>query len=134
MFPWEHRYFTETNNQAAWRALAKRLKHSNKHFNETVVKKRLVWHTISNTLNIHLPEMPEMSSHKRWPLWMFIGIAIYPEIHRNDEQAFNNMSEESENNNFIVKKSLRPVPSQGIVEQAKNMAALDPSEVTQETP
>ena len=37
--------------------------------------------------------------------------------------------------NFIVKKSLRPVLSQGKVEQAKkNMAALDPSEVTQETP
>ena len=37
---------------------------------------------------------------------------------------------------FIVKKkSLRPVPSQGMVEQAKkNMAASDPSEVTQETP
>ena len=36
--------------------------------------------------------------------------------------------------NFIVKKSLRPVPNQGKVEQAKNMVASDPSEVTQETP
>ena len=31
--------FTETNNQAAWRALAKWLKHSSKHSKETVVKK-----------------------------------------------------------------------------------------------
>ena len=44
------------------------------------------------------------------------------------------MSEESEKNKFIVKKSLRPVPSQSMVEQAKNMAASDPIEVTQETP
>ena len=57
--------FTEKNNQAAWRALVKWLKHSSKHSNETVVKKRRVWHAISSTLNIHLPETPEMSSHER---------------------------------------------------------------------
>ena len=34
---------------------------------------------------------------------------MYPAIHSYDEQAFDNMSEESENNNFIVKKSLQPV-------------------------
>ena len=45
---------------------------------------------------------------------------MYPAIHSYDEQAFDNMSEEREKNNFIVKKLLRPVPSQGKVEQAKN--------------
>ena len=43
------------------------------------------------------------------------------------------MSEESENNNCIIKKSLRPVPSQGMVEQAKKIAASDPSSVSQKT-
>ena len=37
------------------------------------------------------------------------------------------------NTNFIIKKLLRPVPSRSMVEQAINMAASDPSEVTQET-
>ena len=50
---------------------------------------------------------------------MFISIAIHPAIRSSDEQAFDNMSEESENNNFIVKKSLWPVPSRCQVEQAK---------------
>ena len=36
--------------------------------------------------------------------------------------------------NFIVKKLLRPVPSQGMVEEAKNMVASDPSKVTQDMP
>ena len=44
---------------------------------------------------------------------------MYPVIRSYDEQAFDNMSEKSEKNNFIMKKSLRPVPSQGVVEQAK---------------
>ena len=44
---------------------------------------------------------------------------MYTAIHSYDEQAFDNMSEESEEKNFIVKKSLRPVPSRGLVEQAK---------------
>ena len=57
--------FPETNNQAAWRALVKWLKHSSKHSNKTVVMKRLVWHAISNTLNVHLPETHKMSSHER---------------------------------------------------------------------
>ena len=63
---------------------------------------------------------------------MFISTAIYPAIHSYDkEQAFDNMSEESEKPNFIVKKSLRPVPSQSMVEQAKkHLAASDPGEVT----
>ena len=52
------------------------------------------------------------------PLRLFISIAIYPEICRYDDQAFDDMSEESGKKN-IVKKQLWPVPSQGIVEQAK---------------
>ena len=51
---------------------------------------------------------------------MFISTAIYPAIRSDDEQTFVNMSEESEKRNFIIKKSLQPVPSQGMVEQAKN--------------
>ena len=45
--------------------------------------------------------------------------AIYPAIRSYDEQAFHNMSEESGKKNFIMMKSLWPVPSQGMVEQAK---------------
>jgi len=63
---------------------------------------------------------------------VFISIAIYPAIRIYDEQAFDNMSEESEKNNFVIQKLLRPVTSQGMVEQAKKMASPDPSEVTQE--
>ena len=44
---------------------------------------------------------------------------MYAAICSDDERAFANKSEESDKKNFIVKKSLRPVPSQGIVEQAK---------------
>ena len=56
---------------------------------------------------------------------MFISIAIYPAIRSYDEQAFE-MSEESENNNFIVKKSLQPVPSHGMIEQAKKHGSFRP--------
>ena len=59
---------------------------------------------------------------------------MYPVIRSYDEQSFNNMSEESWKKNFIVKKSLQSVPSQSMVEQAKNMAASDSGEVTQEMP
>ena len=59
---------------------------------------------------------------------------MYPAICSYDEQAFDNMSEESEKNNFIVKKLLQPVPSQGMLEQAKNMAALTPTMLNQDTP
>ena len=44
---------------------------------------------------------------------------MYPAIRSCDEQAFDNMSKESEKKNFIMKKSLSPVPSAGMVEQAK---------------
>ena len=61
---------------------------------------------------------------------------MHPAIRMYDERGLDNMSEESEKKNFIVKKSLQPVPSQGKVRlsRPKNMAASDPSEVTQETP
>ena len=45
-----------------------------------------------------------------------MSITMYPAIRSYDEQAFDNVSEESENNNFITKKSLQPVTSQGMVE------------------
>ena len=51
---------------------------------------------------------------------------MYPAIRSYDEQAFDNMSEESENNNFIVKTSLQPVPSQGVDEQAKKHGSFRP--------
>ena len=60
--------------------------------------------------------------------------AMYTESRSYDEQAFDNMSEESERKNLIVKKSLRPVPIQGVVEEAKKVAASDPKEITQEKP
>ena len=56
---------------------------------------------------------------------MFISIVMYPAICWCEDQAFDDMSEESGEKkyifeHFIVKKALRSVPSQGIVEQAKN--------------
>ena len=62
-------------------------------------------------------------SHKRWLLWAFISTAMYLSICRYDDQAFDDINEENEKKkkNFIVKKSLQPVPNQGIVEQAKKM-------------
>ena len=50
---------------------------------------------------------------------MIISIAMYPAICRADDQAFDDRSEESEEKNFIVKKLLLPVPSQGMDEQTK---------------
>ena len=52
---------------------------------------------------------------------------MYPAIRSDDEQAFDNMSEESEKKkNFIIKKSFWPVPSQGMVEQAKKHGGFIP--------
>ena len=48
------------------------------------------------------------------------------ELCSSDEQAFDYMSEESENNNFFDKKSLRPVPSQDKVEQARKHGSFRP--------
>ena len=54
---------------------------------------------------------------------------MYPVINRYDDQAFDNMSEESESNTFVVKKSLWPFQTQGIVEQAEQNGKLNASEV-----
>ena len=51
----------------------------------------------------------------------FKSIAMHPAICMYDDQAFDDMSEESEKKLIIIKKSLRPVSSQGMVEQAKKM-------------
>ena len=52
---------------------------------------------------------------------------MHPAICNSDEQAFKNMSEESERkNNFIMKKSMQPVPSLGMVEQAKKHGGFRP--------
>ena len=49
---------------------------------------------------------------------------MYTTICSYEEQAFD-MSEERKEN-FIVKKSLRPVPSEGMVEQAKKHGGFRP--------
>ena len=56
---------------------------------------------------------------------------MYPAIHVYDDQAFDDKNEENEkkiNECFIVKKPLRHVPSQGIVEQAKQNGELSPQQ------
>ena len=59
---------------------------------------------------------------------------MYTTIHSYDEQAFDNMSEESGKKNFIVQKSLRPVPSQGMVGQAKKHGGFRPQRGYQGNP
>ena len=55
--------------------------------------------------------------------------AMHTAIRRNDEEAFNNMREESEEKKkTIAKKSMSPVPSQGMVEQAKTHGAFRPQQ------
>ena len=45
---------------------------------------------------------------------------MYPAICSYDDETFDDMSEESEEKKTLtLKKSLRPVPSQGMVEQVK---------------
>ena len=64
-------------------------------------------------------------------VWAFISVAMYPAIYRYDDEAFDDTSAESEkifHEHFIVKKPLRPVPSQGIVEQAKQDVELRPQQ------
>ena len=117
--------FIETNkmhNHAAWRVLAKWLKHSSKHSNKTVVKKRLVWSYIKHTP----PGEPQNVEARTLTSRMFISIAMCLAIWSYDEQAFDNMSEENEKKIFIVKKSLLPVPSQGMVEQARKLGHFRP--------
>ena len=53
---------------------------------------------------------------------------MYPAICSYDEQAFDDMNEESEKVYFIMKKSLRPVPSQDMVEQARKYGGFWPQQ------
>ena len=61
------------------------------------------------------------------------SIAMHPAIHKYDDETFDDMSEESEKKKNLSTLSLRnrslwPVPSQGIVGQAKKKANEYPSE------
>ena len=58
-------------------------------------------------------------------LQAFICIAMYPAILRYDDQAFNDMSVESEKKTLSL-INLQPVPNQGIGEQAKKHGELRP--------
>ena len=63
-----------------------------------------------------------------------VGVWVYTVIRRYEDQAFNDMSEESGQNyfeSFVMQKPLPPVPSRGIFEQAETKWKLnDPCEVT----
>ena len=66
---------------------------------------------------------------------MFISIAIYPGIRSYDEQAFNNMSEESQKKQTLsLKNCCGLFRVKARLSRPKNMVASEPSEVTQETP
>jgi len=59
---------------------------------------------------------------------------MYPAICRYDEQAFDNISEGSENNFMVKKNRCGLFQLTAWLSRPKNMAASDPSEVTKETP
>ena len=62
-----------------------------------------------------------------------MSIAMYPAIRSYDEQAFDNMSEESEKNTLSLKNLCGLFQVKAWLSRPKNMVASDPSEVTQET-
>ena len=72
--------------------------------------------------------MHEIAPSKEFENYSTYKSDVYNDLCRSyDEQAFDNMSEESEEKkNSIIKKSLRPVPSQGMVEQAKKHGGFRP--------
>ena len=56
---------------------------------------------------------------------------MYVAIHRYEDQAFDDITKESEKTFFecfIVKKSLRPVPNQGMVEKVKKHGGFKPQQ------
>ena len=60
---------------------------------------------------------------------------MYPAIRSDDEQAFDNMSEESEEKKTLSERShCHLFQVKTWLRRPKNMAASDPSEVTKETP
>ena len=66
---------------------------------------------------------------------MFISIAIYPVIRSYDEQAFNNVSEESERKKTLsLRNRCGLFQVKAWLSRPENMAVSDPREVTQETP
>ena len=75
-------------------------------------------------------------SHKRWCLRAFLSIALYPAIRSYDEQAFDNTSEESgkKKKTLSLRNHCGLFQVEAWLSRSKNMAASDPSEVTQETP
>ena len=65
-----------------------------------------------------------------WHLQVFISIAMYPVICRYDEQAFDNMSKESEKKSLSFRNRCGLFQIKALLSRPKNMAASDPSEVT----
>ena len=59
---------------------------------------------------------------------------MYPAIRRYDEQAFDNMSEESEKKKLSLRNRCGLFQVKACLSRPKNMAASDSSEVTEETP
>ena len=59
---------------------------------------------------------------------------MYTEIRSYDEQAFDNMSEESEKKTLLFRNRCGLFQVNAWLSRLKNMVASDPSEVTQETP
>ena len=55
-----------------------------------------------------------------------IAKVMYRVTRSYDEEAFDNMSEESGKKKIIIKKSLRPVPNRGRVGQAKKHGGFRP--------
>ena len=74
-------------------------------------------------------------SHKRWNLLPFIIIAMYTAIRSYDEQAFDNMSDESEKKHTLsLRNRCGLFQVKAWLSRSKNMVASDPSEITQDTP
>ena len=66
---------------------------------------------------------------------MLISIAMYPAIRSYDEQAFDNMSDESEKKHTLsLRNRCGLFQVKAWLSRPKNMVASDPSMVTQETP
>ena len=60
---------------------------------------------------------------------------MYPVIRRYDEQAFDNMSDESEKKKTLsLRNHCGLFQIKALLSRLRNMAALDPSEVTQDKP
>ena len=65
---------------------------------------------------------------------VFISIVMYPAICRCDEQAFDNISEESEKKPLTLRNHCGLFQVKAWLSRPKNMATSDSREVTRETP